>query len=76
MVGLKIKPENIPVQFINNAAIDGKTRKLICSHAAKGKNVGKKRIAKQKEFDQSVWTSAPSYRYSFRAVDRLLVSES
>lgn len=30
-------------QFVDNTAIDGKTRKLIRSHAAKGKNAGKGR---------------------------------
>ena len=32
----------MPFEFINNTTIDPKARKLIRSHAAKGKNVGRK----------------------------------
>jgi hypothetical protein len=36
-------------EFIDNAAIDRKTRKLIRSHAATGKNVGQKRPSRRKK---------------------------
>jgi hypothetical protein len=37
----------MPFQFVDNAAIDDKARKLIRSHVAKGKNVGKGRARKK-----------------------------
>jgi hypothetical protein len=36
-------------KFVNNASIDRSTRKLIRSHAAKGKNVGKKHPSRRKQ---------------------------
>ena len=39
----------MPFEFVNNAAIDRNARKLIRSHVAKGRNVGKIRSSRRKQ---------------------------
>ena len=41
-------------KFVNNATIDRKARRLIRSHAAKGKNVGKTRPPRREPFESGI----------------------
>jgi hypothetical protein len=49
----------MPFKFINNADIDHRARKLIRSHAAKGKNVGKK-LQRRKRTEPRTTITTPS----------------
>jgi hypothetical protein len=49
----------MPFVFLNNANIDRNARKLIRSHAAKGRNVGKKLPSRRKHCKPDVRIVAP-----------------
>jgi hypothetical protein len=74
-LGLISKFENMSVQFINNADIDGKTRKLIRSHVAKGRNVGKKLPSRRKQSELGVKSPAPFYSYHSKAAKDVILLE-
>jgi hypothetical protein len=51
----------MPFEFINNAAIDRNARKVIRSHAAKGRNVGKTRPSRRKQPGQEVKSTTTAF---------------
>ena len=55
---LDSRDDNMPFEFVNNAAIDRKARKLIRSHVAKGRNVGKKRQPRRRPPEAAVKCAA------------------
>jgi len=52
---------NMPFQFIDGAAIDSTSRKLIRSHAAKGKNLGRKLPSRRKQSERQSRTPRLAY---------------